>query len=84
MFRMCDHVEGRRVRDESLPRRVGRLSDDDVIPRVIAAMMRSLVTCRNAVEYEDIHLTDAQRRAVHALWHAVSEWATDTGFRVDE
>jgi hypothetical protein len=61
--------------NESVAARIGRLSRTNVIPREIAAFMRSITETRNVAEYEARTLSKHQSEAVRAAWKAIQEWA---------
>lgn len=84
LFRICDHVEGVRSRDESLPARIGRLQEAGKIPRVSASLMRTVLTVRNAVEYDDAELAATESTAVISAWAAIREWAEALGWRAQD
>jgi hypothetical protein len=62
--------------------RIGLLQRSGVIPREIAAMMRTVTEMRNAVEYQDKTLSPAEGSAVRAAWSVIQEWADDRGIDV--
>jgi hypothetical protein len=67
---------------ESVGGWIGRLSREGVIPREVAAMMRTVVEMRNATEYESKTLSSSEVAAVRAAWTVVQEWARDRGFQL--
>lgn len=72
----------KRIEGESVGARIGRLSRDGVIPREVAAMMRTITEMRNATEYESNTLSPSEVDVVTAAWTAVQEWAQAGGMRV--
>ncbi len=75
MRRLCDRLESNRTRNESLPGRIGRLLEADLLDPIPGALMRCLNTLRNQVEYGDVDLTQVESEAVRFMWRAVLEWA---------
>jgi hypothetical protein len=60
--------------------RIARLTNLQVIPRPIAACMKTVTEMRNASEYDAKQLSAAESAAVRAAWAAVKEWAANHGF----
>jgi hypothetical protein len=78
LLRMLDAVEvGYRPPKESLAARIGRLSKADVLPRHVAACMRTVTEMRNVTEYEAKAPSQAESRAVRGAWLVIIEWATE-------
>ncbi len=71
-------------RAEPLGGQIRRLVDSNLIPRDIAALMRTITESRNVAEYESKSLSPAQSQAVIASWSAVLEWARAAGIEVGE
>ena len=46
-------------------------------------MIRTILEFRNAVEYQDYQLSEAEQIAVLAVWHAIVAWAHSNGLRLD-
>ncbi len=55
--------------------RIGRLSEEGVIPRRVAALMRTVLEMRNALEYESEMLSYHEHLAAWGAWLAIQEWA---------
>jgi hypothetical protein len=60
-------------------KRISMLERTGIIPREIAAMMRTITEMRSAAEYQDKILSAAESSAVSAAWSAVQEWANNRG-----
>jgi hypothetical protein len=60
---------------EGVGARIARLSRGGVIPRHVAALMRSVTEARNVVEYERKVRSDSESAAVAASWAAIQEWS---------
>jgi hypothetical protein len=69
-----DQQEGRPAR-ESVAGRIGRLRHASVIPRQVAACMRTITEMRNVAEYEAKTLSAAETEAVAASWVVIKDWA---------
>jgi len=65
---------------EGLAGKIGRLTRENVIPRHVAACMRTVTEMRNAVEYESKTLSQSESKAVRATWEVIEEWAQDQKF----
>jgi hypothetical protein len=65
---------------EGLGAKIGRLAGLQVIPRPIAACMKTVTEMRNASEYDAKQLSATESAAVRAAWAAVREWAVKHGF----
>jgi len=63
--------------NEGLAGKIGRLSRENVIPRHVAACMRTITEMRNIVEYESKTLSSRESQAVRAAWDVIEEWAHD-------
>ena len=59
--------------------RIRALTEQGVIPREIAALMRVVTEMRNASEYESKELNEFESAAVRNAWHAIGEWAKNRG-----
>jgi hypothetical protein len=70
---------GTRPDNEGVAGRINRLSRNNVIPREIAAMMRTVTELRNAAEYDSKVLSPAESGAVAAAYAAIQEWAEGKG-----
>jgi hypothetical protein len=66
--------------NEGLAGKIGRLSRENVIPRHVAACMRTITETRNIVEYESKTLSSRESQAVRAAWNLIEEWAHDQQF----
>lgn len=60
---------------ESIARQISRLTSDNVIPRYVAPLMRTVTEMRNIAEYESKTLSPIESDAVRAAWKAIKEWA---------
>ena len=60
---------------ESIAGQISRLSKDNVIPRYVAQLMRTVTEMRNIAEYESKTFSPSESDAVRAAWKAVKEWA---------
>ena len=68
---------GTRPDSEGVAGRIGRLSHNGIIPKQIAAMMRTVTEMRNAAEYEAKVLSPAESAAVSSAYAAIQEWVKD-------
>lgn len=77
LIRVLNAIEGTKqsAATEGLAGRIGRLSRAGLIPRDVAAFMRTVTEMRNRTEYEEKVLTPTESEAVSAAWRAVAEWA---------
>ena len=73
---------GTRPANEGVAGRIGRLSYDGIIPRQIAAMMKTITEMRNAAEYDSMVLSPTESIAVSAAYAAIQEWATSKGLQL--
>ncbi len=62
--------------------RIGRLTNEDVIPRYVAPFMRTITEMRNAWEYDSKTLSLAESTAVEAAWAAIEEWVVSRGLTI--
>ena len=78
LIRLLNFVdqETHRRSDESVAARIGRLSRDNVIPRQLAACMRTITEMRNVAEYERT-LTSTENSVVASAWGVIKEWAKE-------
>jgi methylphosphotriester-DNA--protein-cysteine methyltransferase len=67
---------------EGLAGQIGRLSRENVIPRHVAAFMKTVTEMRNVVEYESKPFLPSEGDAVRAAWKVIEEWAQ--GQQLDE
>jgi len=67
---------------EKIGRCVDRLSREGVLPREIAAMMRTITEMRNATEYQAKTLSPNEAAVVLAAWAAIQEWARTRGLNI--
>lgn len=81
LFQILDWREGSRNREEGPAKRVSRLRSAKTIPGNVANMMHTLLGFRNAAEYEEYSLTEAEATVVRNAWKAVMEWAQKEGYR---
>lgn len=86
LLREVDRTASRPT-DESVAGWIARLSRSDVIPRHVAAFMRTVTETRNVAtyernvaEYDSKTLSPAESAAVLAAWAAIQEWAQNRGF----
>lgn len=83
IVQLLPHIDRQKRNErESVGGRIGRLSREGVIPREVAAMMRTVVEMRNATEYESKTLSSSEVAAVKAAWTVVQEWARARGFQL--
>jgi hypothetical protein len=75
ILRILDRLDGRPAALGPTAR-IHRLTDEKRVPRTIAAHMRVVLEHRNAAEYEDVVITEAEGVAVRGSWNAVWEWAS--------
>jgi hypothetical protein len=80
-LRLLDAVDQQadRPAGEGVAARIGRLSRLAVIPREVAACMRTITEMRNVAEYEAKTLSNAETAAVEASWLVIREWALARG-----
>jgi len=82
LLRLLDTLEpagAPSITSESIAARIGRLSRAGVIPREVAACMRTITEMRNAAEYEARTLSTAETVAVEGAWLVIREWARARG-----
>ena len=79
LLEMLDVLDPSRAEAEGVGARIGRLSHGGVIPRHVAALMRSVTEARNVVEYERKVLSPSESAAVAAAWAAIQAWAGADG-----
>ncbi|MEI7636330.1 MAG: hypothetical protein WCJ37_03435 [Syntrophus sp. (in: bacteria)] len=60
---------------ESIAGKISRLTKNNVIPRYVAAFMRTVTEMRNIAEYESKTLSPSESDAVRAAWKVIEEWA---------
>jgi len=60
--------------ETGLAGRISRLSHAGMVPREIAALMKTVSEMRNAAEYENKVLSEFESLAVRNAWRAVKEW----------
>ena len=60
---------------ESIAGQISRLTRENVIPRQVAAFMRTVTEMRNVAEYESMIPSPIESDAVRAAWKAIKEWA---------
>jgi hypothetical protein len=73
-----DPAIGQPVKD-GVAARIARLTREGLIPREIAAVMRTVTEMRNATEYESKTLSPTESAVVDAAWAAIEEWAQSRG-----
>jgi hypothetical protein len=76
-LRLLDELETveSRPERESVGERIGRLTRNNVIPRIISACMRMITEMRNAAEYENKQFSANETQAIEAVWLVIQEWA---------
>ena len=74
LLRLLDKLDGRRFPDLGPAARINQLSRDGVIPRKIAALMRSLTEARNAAVHEGDEPTATEAVAIENAWKAITDW----------
>jgi hypothetical protein len=79
LLRLLDTLDGRGEPGLGPAARINRLSHAEVIPRKIAALMRSLTEARNAAVHEGEEPTASEAAAVEHAWNAISDWARSRG-----
>ncbi|MDE3165954.1 MAG: hypothetical protein KGN36_09120 [Acidobacteriota bacterium] len=80
ILRLLDRLEkDGHAGDESVAARINHLSRTEVIPRTVAACMRTVTEMRNATEYGGRDLSPAETKAVIGAWEAISEWVMTCG-----
>lgn len=81
LLRLLDKIDqqGDRPVSESVAGRIGRLSRASLIPREVAACMRTITEMRNVAEYEAKTLSSAESAVVEASWLVIKEWALARG-----
>lgn len=82
LVRLLNTIEGNRGRgsDEKVGTRIGRLTQEELIPREIAPFMRVVTEMRNQTEYHEKVLDAIESEAATAAWRAVAQWAKSQGF----
>lgn len=81
LIRLLEQIDGtkRTTANEGPGKRIGRLTQEGLIPREVAAFMKIITEMRNAAEYNAKELTAAESEAVSAAWRAIVEWAKSRG-----
>ncbi|MGA2132270.1 MAG: hypothetical protein ABSH50_08265 [Bryobacteraceae bacterium] len=67
---------------EGIGSHISRLSFEGVVPREVAAAMRTVTEARNAVDHEFKALSRVQSALVFAAWAAIEEWAAGKGLKI--
>jgi hypothetical protein len=65
--------------NEPLAAQISRLSRQNILPRSIAQMMRTITELRNEVEHESKVLSTSESMAAWGSWLAIREWAAKEG-----
>jgi hypothetical protein len=73
---------GDRPPNEGLAAHISRLSRAGVIPRSIAAMMKTILELRNAPEYDSKTPSNTECRVAWDNWLAIQEWASKEGLQI--
>jgi hypothetical protein len=60
---------------EGVAARIARLSNRGLVPRDVAACMRTVTEMRNKAEYKTERLSPAESVAAQAAWRVIQEWA---------
>ncbi len=79
VLRILDQVDDSKSRlsGESVGARIVRLLHANVIPRKIAAYMKTITETRNAAEYESDEPSETESDLVRLSLIAIREWASD-------
>jgi hypothetical protein len=76
LLRLLDQIDDvkEKPKGEQIGARITRLQHSSVIPRDIAAFMRTITESRNAAEYENKQTTQTEWDLVALAWKAIEEW----------
>jgi len=73
---------GNRPPNEGLGAHISRLSREGAVPRSVAAMMKTILEMRNALEYDSKTLSNTESRVAWDNWLAIQEWASQEGLQI--